>query len=66
MAITSSYCSSQYILSESSGETRQMGDGKMSWKTGAIFTIDFTAIMAGVLIAAPFALVLSAPFIAGY
>lgn len=38
----------------------------MSWKDSAIFNIDFAAAVAGILIATPFALVLSAPFIAGY
>lgn len=38
----------------------------MFQRNSAIFSIDFAAVTAGILIAAPFALILSAPYIAGY
>ena len=38
----------------------------MSWQNSAIFVIDFTAVLAGVLIAAPFVVILSIPFLGGY
>ncbi len=43
-----------------------MGDGTMSWRDFTIFTVDCAAVTAGLLIAAPFVLILVSPFIAGY
>ncbi len=38
----------------------------MSWQKSKIFTLDCAAVIAGLLIAAPFFLILASPFIAGY
>jgi hypothetical protein len=38
----------------------------MCWKTAMIFALDCAAVFAGLLIALPYALVLSLPFIVGY
>ena len=38
----------------------------MSWRDYAIFTMDCAAVTAGLLIAAPFVLILVSPFITGY
>jgi hypothetical protein len=38
----------------------------MSWRNGTIFTIDCAAVFAGILIAAPFMMILSAPFLGAY
>ena len=35
----------------------------MSWRKIAIFAVDCTAVLVGVLIAAPFALILISPFL---
>ncbi len=40
-----------------------MGDGTMSWRDFTIFTMDCAAVTAGLLIAAPFVLILASPFI---
>ena len=38
----------------------------MRWLDTPIFTLDCLAVLAGLLIALPFALVLSVPFMGGY
>jgi hypothetical protein len=38
----------------------------MSWRKSTIFAIDCVAVLAGVLIAAPFLLILTSPFLASY
>lgn len=38
----------------------------MRWQDTPIFTLDCLAVFAGLLIALPFVLVLSLPFIGGY
>ena len=42
------------------------GDRTMSWRKSAIFTVDCAAVLAGVLIAAPFVLILTSPFLVSY
>jgi len=42
------------------------GDGTMSWRKSAIFAVDCAAVLAGVLIAAPFVLILTSPFLVSY
>ncbi len=42
------------------------GDGTMSWRKSTIFAVDCAAVLAGVLIAAPFVLILTSPFLASY
>lgn len=37
----------------------------MSWRKSTIFTLDCVAVLAGLLIAAPFVLALSSPFLTG-
>ncbi len=38
----------------------------MSWRTSTIFAVDCAAVLAAVLIAAPFVLILTAPFLVSY
>ncbi len=38
----------------------------MSWRNSAIVTVDFFAVMVGLLIAAPFLLILASPFLVTY
>ncbi len=38
----------------------------MSWRKNAIFAIDCAAVLVGVLIAAPFVLILTSPFLFSY
>ncbi len=38
----------------------------MSWRKSAIFAVDCAAVLAAVLIAAPFLLILTAPFWVSY
>ncbi len=38
----------------------------MSWQKSAVFAVDCAAVLTGVLIAAPFVLVLISPFLASY
>ena len=38
----------------------------MSWQKSTIFTIDCAAVVVGLLIAAPFLLILSSPFLVTY
>ncbi len=38
----------------------------MSWRKSTIFAIDCAVVLAGVLIAAPFVLILISPFLASY
>ncbi len=42
------------------------GDGTMSWRKSTIFAVDCAAVLAGVLIAAPFVLILTSPFLVSY
>ncbi len=42
------------------------GDGTMSWRKYAIFAVDCAAVLVGVLIAAPFVLILTSPFLVSY
>ncbi len=42
------------------------GDGTMSWRKNAIFAVDCAAVLVGVLIAAPFVLMLASPFLVSY
>ena len=42
------------------------GDGTMSWRKSAIFAVDCAAVLAAVLIAAPFVLILTSPFLVSY
>lgn len=37
----------------------------MSWRKSTTFTLDCVAVLSGLLIAAPFVLVLSSPFVTG-
>jgi hypothetical protein len=37
----------------------------MSWRKSTIFTIDCAAVFVGLLIASPFVLILSSPFLGG-
>ncbi len=38
----------------------------MSWRKSTIFAIDCAAVLVGVLIAAPFVLILTSPFLFSY
>ena len=38
----------------------------MSWRKSTIFTMDCAAVLVGLMIAAPFFLILASPFIAGF
>ena len=38
----------------------------MSWRKSIIFAVDCAAVLIGVLIAAPFLLILTAPFLVSY
>ncbi len=38
----------------------------MSWRKSAIFAVDCAAVLAGVLIAAPFVLILVSPFLVSH
>ncbi len=38
----------------------------MSWRKNAIFAVDCAAVLAGLLIAAPFVLMLASPFLVSY
>ena len=38
----------------------------MSWRKSTIFAVDCAAVLAGVLNAAPFVLILTSPFLASY
>ncbi len=38
----------------------------MSWQKSAVFAVDCAAVLTGVLIAAPFALILTSPFLVSY
>ncbi len=38
----------------------------MSWRKSAIFAVDCAAVLTGVLMAAPFALILTSPFWVSY
>ncbi len=38
----------------------------MSWRKSAIFAVDCAAVLTGVLIAAPFVLILTSPFWVSY
>ena len=38
----------------------------MSWRKNAIFVVDCAAVLVGVLIAAPFVLILASPFLVSY
>ena len=38
----------------------------MSWQKSAIVTMDFVAVMTGVLMALPFLLILASPFLVTY
>ncbi len=38
----------------------------MSWRKSTIFAVDCAAVLTGVLIAAPFLLILTAPFLVSY
>jgi len=56
-----------YLDQENRGTTPQLtGDGTMSWRKSAIFAVDCAAVLAGVLIAAPFVLILTSPFWVSY
>ncbi len=53
-----------YLDQEIRGTTPQpTGDGTMSWRKNAIFAVDCAAVLVGVLIAAPFVLILASPFL---
>ena len=39
------------------------GDGTMSWRKSVTFAVDFAAVLFGVLIAAPFVMILTSPFL---
>ena len=56
-----------YLDQENRETTPQpTGDGTMSWRKNAIFAVDCAAVLAGVLIAAPFVLILTSPFWVSY
>jgi len=56
-----------YLDQENWGMTPQpTGDGTMSWRKSTIFAVDCAAVLTGVLIAAPFLLILTAPFLVSY
>ncbi len=38
----------------------------MSWRSTTIFAVDCAAVLAGLLIAAPFVLMLASPFLVSY
>ncbi len=38
----------------------------MSWRKNAIFAVESAAVLVGVLIAAPFVLILTSPFLVSY
>ncbi len=38
----------------------------MFWRNSTIFAVDCTAVLAGLLIAAPFVLILISPFLVSY
>ena len=38
----------------------------MFWRKSTIYTLDFIAIVVGLLIATPFVLILASPFITGF
>ncbi len=55
-------------LDQDIGDTppQPTGDGTMSWRKYAIFAVDCAAVLVGVLIAAPFVLILTSPFLVSY
>ena len=56
-----------YLDQEYRGNAPQpTGDGTMSWRKNAIFAVDCAAVLVGVLIAAPFVLILTSPFWVSY
>ncbi len=66
-AVTSARPMRAYVPYRTTGRMPPtMGDGTMSWRDFTIFTVDCAAVTAGLLIAAPFVLILVSPFIAGY
>jgi len=56
---------SSYLVAQEAQRVLLLEDGIMFWKRFFGFTSDCLAIVLGCLIAAPFFLVLSAPFVGG-
>ena len=65
--VTAQLAGVPYILYRTTGDgPHQMGVEIMSWQSSAKFTIDCVAITTGLLMAAPFLLILASPFLITY
>jgi len=65
--VTSRIQSAPYILYKTSGDgPQEEGVEIMFWQKSAIVTMDCFAVIAGLLIASPFLLILASPFLMTY
>lgn len=67
MIITSDRSRPPYIHYRTTGDgPQEKGVETMSWQNSAIVTMDCVAVVAGLLMASPFLLILASPFLVTY